>query len=332
MSAAAPSRAAVLREVLAVTGVAALAIAMAEGLAATVPAIAPHAGTLIAAAFVLLPLGAARLWHLKDDVLGTEGAPLRRGVALGLLASLLVLVPFAIGFDVLQVQILGRQRGAGPGLASAGEEFHGRLRTAPGPHVGIYEEDRGLAIENATPQTLTLTPACPSAQPGCTQRRIAPGGRVIAEPAAAADFDLLAPDGHRAAAPILAGSEGVRIDLPVRAAARYWWLLWLLLGQVVAVAVPEEMFFRGYVLGRLRSVLPARRRILGVPFGAAHVLSALLFALIHLVAIPEPGRLLVFFPGLLFAWLAERGRTIAAPAVHHALANVTLQLLQRFYG
>jgi membrane protease YdiL (CAAX protease family) len=106
----------------------------------------------------------------------------------------------------------------------------------------------------------------------------------------------------------------------------------MLLGQFAAVALPEEMFFRGYVLGRLRACLRPRHTVLGVPFGWAHVLSALLFAAVHLFAVPEAHRLLVFFPGLLFAWLAERGRTVVAAAVHHTLANATLQLLQRLYG
>lgn len=329
---AAPARAGILREVAAVTAFAALAIAVADGLAVAVPALAPYAGTLIAAAFVLLPLGAAKVRHLPGDVLGTEGASLRRGALLGLVAAVVVLVPFSLGFDVLQVHFFARQRGAGPGLASAGETFQGRPRASPGPHVAIYEEDRGLALENASPQTLMVVPACAPTTAGCAPHRVAPGGRTILRPVAAADFDLLDPHGRRTTVPVETGADGVRADLPVRAAPDHVWLLWLLLAQLVAIAVPEEMFFRGYVLGRLRTALPPRGRVLGVPFGTAHVLSAALFAAIHLVAIPEPGRLLVFFPGLLFAWLAERGGTVAAPAVHHALANVTLQLLQRFYG
>ena len=53
--------------------------------------------------------------------------------------------------------------------------------------------------------------------------------------------------------------------------------------QVLGVALPEEMFFRGYILGRLRSAFVPRRRLLGVPFGVAHVLSALLFAVLALL-------------------------------------------------
>ena len=48
--------------------------------------------------------------------------------------------------------------------------------------------------------------------------------------------------------------------------------------QLLVVALPEEAFFRGYVLSRLREVWPPRCRLWGVPFGRAHVLSAALFA------------------------------------------------------
>ena len=104
-----------------------------------------------------------------------------------------------------------------------------------------------------------------------------------------------------------------------------------ILVQLGAIAVPEELFFRGYVQGRLQQVWPARRRLLGQPFGAAHVVAALLFALIHLVAVPAPFRLLVFFPGLLFGWLAQRTGSALAAAVLHALCNVALFLLQPLY-
>ena len=321
------TRSAVLREVAAVTGLAALAIALAEGLAAAVPGFDAHAGTLIAAAFVLLPLGVARWRHLSGDVLGTEGPPLWRGIALGLVSSAIVLLPFAIGFDTLQVYGFGALRG-GPGLHSAGEALQGRPRTAATSAINVYEEQRGLAVENATAAVVVVVPACQ----GCRPLQLVPGARTVLDANAATEFDLRQRGGPRVTVPVRGGSDGVALELPVRAQPDLHWLLWLLLAQVVAIAAPEEMFFRGYVLGRLRLVLLPRRRILGVPFGAAHVLSALLFALIHLVAIPEPGRLLVFFPGLLFAWLAERGGSVTAPIVQHALANFTLRVLQRLYG
>ncbi|MSQ82181.1 MAG: CPBP family intramembrane metalloprotease [Myxococcales bacterium] len=104
-----------------------------------------------------------------------------------------------------------------------------------------------------------------------------------------------------------------------------------MLVQVGAVALPEELFFRGYVLGRLRDQWPAQRQVLGVPFGLAAVISAALFAAVHLVAVPAPFRLLVFFPGLLFGWVALRSGSAISAAVLHALCNVALSILTKMY-
>lgn len=115
------------------------------------------------------------------------------------------------------------------------------------------------------------------------------------------------------------------------------WLVWRSLPeqalvQLGAVALPEELFFRGYVQGRLSQVWPARRQVAGVPFGAAQVVAALLFAAVHLVAVPAPFRMLVFFPGLLFGWVAARSGSAVTAAVLHACCNLTLWVLQACYA
>ncbi len=101
--------------------------------------------------------------------------------------------------------------------------------------------------------------------------------------------------------------------------------------QLGAVALPEELFFRGYVLGRLRTRWPGGLHVLGARVGRAHAGAAALFAAVHLVAVPAPFRLLVFFPGLLFGWVAERSGSAIAAAVLHALCNLTLQALLACY-
>ncbi len=110
-----------------------------------------------------------------------------------------------------------------------------------------------------------------------------------------------------------------------------WWLR-LFLVHLVVVAIPEEAFFRGYVQGRLAPLFTRRVRILGVSFGWHVVVASALFAVVHLVAIPAPFRLAVFFPGLLFGWLRERTGSVLAPALLHAASNVLLAALtQVFY-
>jgi hypothetical protein len=105
----------------------------------------------------------------------------------------------------------------------------------------------------------------------------------------------------------------------------------LALSQLVVVAVPEELFFRGYLLERLEQVWPARRRFLGAPVGAALVVSSALFALGHVIVIPNPQRLAVFFPALLFGWMRARTGSIAPGAVFHALCNVLADVLHTSY-
>ncbi|TPV96761.1 MAG: CPBP family intramembrane metalloprotease [Myxococcales bacterium FL481] len=99
------------------------------------------------------------------------------------------------------------------------------------------------------------------------------------------------------------------------------------LEALFVAALPEEMFHRGYLMSALERRFPPRRRLLGVPFGVAAVLSSLLFAAGHLVGEARTDRLATFFPGLLFAWLWRRGGSIWAPTLVHATSNLFMQWL-----
>lgn len=110
-----------------------------------------------------------------------------------------------------------------------------------------------------------------------------------------------------------------------------WWMEQSAL-QFAAIALPEELFFRGYLQGRLAQALPAGPRILGATLGPAALLANLAFALVHLVAVPSAHRLLVFFPGLLFAWLRARSGSAVAAAVCHACCNLALAAAVRSYA
>jgi membrane protease YdiL (CAAX protease family) len=101
--------------------------------------------------------------------------------------------------------------------------------------------------------------------------------------------------------------------------------------QLLVVAVPEELFFRGYLMERLEQRWPARRQILGAPVGLALVVSSALFAIGHLAVIPNPQRLAVFFPALLFGWMRARTGSIAAGAAYHALCNLVADVLHTSY-
>jgi hypothetical protein len=103
-----------------------------------------------------------------------------------------------------------------------------------------------------------------------------------------------------------------------------------LLTQVVVVGLPEEMFFRGYMQGRLEDAWPRRVRLLGADVSLlALVVQAALFAVLHFVVEVHVARLAVFFPALLFGWLRSLRRSIGAAVFVHALCNVLSDLLTR---
>jgi membrane protease YdiL (CAAX protease family) len=99
------------------------------------------------------------------------------------------------------------------------------------------------------------------------------------------------------------------------------------LNQLVVVAIPEELFFRGYLMARLEKRWRPTRTLLGAPVGMALVLSAALFAVGHVVVVPNPQRLAVFFPGLVFGWMRARTGSIAAGACFHAMCNLFADVL-----
>ncbi len=101
--------------------------------------------------------------------------------------------------------------------------------------------------------------------------------------------------------------------------------------QLVVVALPEELFFRGYLLARLEQAFPPARRWLGGGVGTALVLSALLFALGHVLVDLDARRLAVFFPGLLFGWMRSATGSVLAGVLCHASANLYIDTLHRTF-
>jgi uncharacterized protein len=106
-----------------------------------------------------------------------------------------------------------------------------------------------------------------------------------------------------------------------------------ILVQVLVVALPEELFYRGWMQGTWARTAPSRGvRILGATLGAGFFATQGLFAAGHLVVL-QPWRLATFFPGLLFGWLRERSGGLAAPIFVHAFANLFIAVLEAsFYG
>lgn len=97
--------------------------------------------------------------------------------------------------------------------------------------------------------------------------------------------------------------------------------------ELFAIALPEEVFHRGYLMSALEERWPPRRRVLGAPLGLAAVLASALFAVGHLVGMAEVARLATFFPALAFSWLWRRSGSLWAPALFHAASNLLMAVL-----
>lgn len=96
--------------------------------------------------------------------------------------------------------------------------------------------------------------------------------------------------------------------------------------QLLAVAIPEELFYRGWMQTAWGRSGPSRR-VLGAEIGPGFVATQALFAAGHLVTL-QPWRLATIFPGLLFGWLRARTGGVVAPAVAHALSNLLVLFLE----
>ncbi len=104
------------------------------------------------------------------------------------------------------------------------------------------------------------------------------------------------------------------------------WLYELAIG-LFAIAMAEEVFHRGYLMSALEDRWPPKHKIFGVPMGWGAIVSSLLFAGGHLLAMAQVGRLATFFPALVFAWLWRRSGSLWAPALFHTAANALMDVL-----
>jgi membrane protease YdiL (CAAX protease family) len=81
--------------------------------------------------------------------------------------------------------------------------------------------------------------------------------------------------------------------------------------HLLLVALPEEVFFRGYLYDAFEEA--GREPVFPV---------ALLFAVGHFVIAPSPFRLLTFFPALLLGWGRRRSGNVYVPTAVHFLYNL----------
>jgi membrane protease YdiL (CAAX protease family) len=127
-------------------------------------------------------------------------------------------------------------------------------------------------------------------------------------------------------APSLVPASCWHVAHPVWQLPRDFWMA--AAAQVIVTALPEELFFRGYVQGRLEEAFPPTRKLFGAPVGWAWLLQAILFGLGHYFVLFEPDLVSRVFPGLVFGWMFARTRSILAGTLFHAACNLLMLIVK----
>lgn len=106
----------------------------------------------------------------------------------------------------------------------------------------------------------------------------------------------------------------------------------LALYHLFFVAIPEEMFYRGYLQSRLDEVFAPRWNVLGTLVGPGLLITCVLFAFGHSLVILQWWHVFIVVPSLVFGWLRIRTGDVIAGALFHAWCNVTVAVLDTLYG
>jgi membrane protease YdiL (CAAX protease family) len=353
MAPAAPTRASRWREVAILYGI---TLAVTVGLTVAQGSVGWLRGyvlVLVAATFLYLPI---EVLHRKGEDpadLGIHRRQLPKALRWALLVMLLTFPPYLVGFHGWQVWWLGND-------AAVSEARFDRWpveledppkveRLAEG-EVRLFSAGRDLWLRWRLPGGQAFAARVKSDAPVVVR-----AGRVQPRPAQSEGFELqgrsegqvvFRAPGHSLSVDLDAGGDrlpagrlrlGTALvaadEMPYRAERSWWWILNLILVQVLLVALPEEVFYRGYLQTRLEGLVGRDRRILGVPVNvSALVLTSALFAVGHFLTIPSPQRLAVFFPSLLFGWLRRASGGVAAGVLYHAACNILVELASRFYA
>lgn len=332
---------------------ASLLIAALAGIGGHVPWIKANLTVVVAGVFLYLPAWLLARRGQDSAAHGLTLRPLGRNAAVLALVCAAVFPPYAAGFHVWQTELFGGRYAPSPGAyhrfvpqggPSAADLFaaatlEGRPEGAPAPDTArVFADGDRLLLEwgpLSGRHAWSVAAAGPPA-PGASQTGrmgVAAGWAPLRVPPEVRDIELhITPP-----LPLLVGGPATPTPAPGRLAATRSasWIVWLVLTQLLLVAVPEEFFYRAYVQGALaRSarLAPFARRLFGAQTNpAALAATSALFALGHFIVGLDPQRLAVFFPSLLFGWMKDATGSIAAAAAFHAACNILVDLLGKAY-
>ena len=97
--------------------------------------------------------------------------------------------------------------------------------------------------------------------------------------------------------------------------------------HTLGVALPEELFYRGFLQPKLCRSFADKPLAYGFVWNHGIALAAALFALAHFLGEYNPARLGPFFPALIFGMLRRRSGSVASAVFLHASFNIFGALL-----
>jgi membrane protease YdiL (CAAX protease family) len=348
-----------LREVLRIYTLVMVAIVIGAIAALFVPWLDANLYALVALIFFVVPTRLVDRDARGADHYGTTMERWFGGTAWGLLATLITIPGFVVGFWVWEAEIRDREfsPSADAYFQWADDTWHaaGDVQSPPTverPGVDIWAERDTLRIRFAADQVVRpLGPAYVRLEADQGFEPYVRGG--VAKPMKGRDraspvWEITRMRAAKAADIRVEGPRTIRVsvhsrdpgapapELRVGASAESrgewqgrrglsWILLWALT-QLLLIALPEELFYRGWIQTRLVDAFEDRAR----PELWAIVLTSVLFAVGHFV-VPVGGalsvqRLAVFFPALVFGWLRVKTGSITAGVVYHAACNLMVLL------
>jgi hypothetical protein len=314
------------------------------GLGRVIPFVAANLHAFVAVLFLVLPSWALGRHGLALEDYGLNTIGLGRALLLAGACALVTFPAYVLGHHYYQAIFFHRPADfAWSNYSAFPEECQGpapsrsalSLTCARGEILVRWQgpltvEARGAGIGLGAQSDGVRTEVTQPGGPGARLRLEGEGGfaSIRVPPGGEASISALRSGQPIPAAQIEIGASRLAEEQPVRLGRGWWWLVELLLAQLIAVALPEEVFYRGYVQGRLNIVFPRRRRLLGVEVSVPAIFwTSVLFALGHFLLDLNPMRLAVFFPSLLFGWIREHTKTLGGSIVYHALCNVLVRVI-----
>ena len=306
---------------------------------------------IVAALFLYLPLEVLYKKGIDPALFGIHAKPLWRSIRHALIISLFVFPPYLLGFHFWQTHWLKNK----PAVAEARlDQWPIDVQDAPKVRQLKMGEVRLHANRDVFWMQWHLPPgqvfeASIESEPSVSEyvvrkshsdeRTVFYRGRSDGRLAFRASGDYVKIDvqtgGDRLPAERLRVGTTLKSapDMPYTIERSYWWVFNLIIFQFLLVALPEEVFYRGYLQSRLDQIFTKETKVFGVSVSVMSlVVTSTLFAVGHYVTVPSVHRLAVFFPSLLFGWMRRATGGILAPLTFHALCNLFVEFAALYYA